>query len=77
MVGDVLLGAVGASKSRPGGASATSSGLGGTGKAKGKGNKEKGPSKDGSAAEKDREVALGRGLRATRMAAVRTAKKGS
>lgn len=80
MVGDVLLGAVGAGKSRPGGgASTTANGAGGgTTKSKGKGSKEKGTaSKESAANEKEREAALGRGLRAARMAAVRAARKGS
>lgn len=77
MVGDVLLGAVGANKPRPGGAAATSSSVGGAGKAKGKATKDKGSSKESNAAEKEREAALGRGLRAARIAAVRTARKGS
>jgi len=76
MVGDVLLGAVGAGKSRPGGAAATTSGPVGAGKPKGKANKEKGL-KESSAADREREAALGRGLRAARMAAARTARKGS
>ena len=76
MVGDVLLGAVGANKPRPGGAASTGSGPGAS-KAKGKASKEKGPSKESGAAEKDKDAALGRGLRVARMAAVRTAKKGS
>ncbi|KAF8315881.1 hypothetical protein DL93DRAFT_816209 [Clavulina sp. PMI_390] len=70
MVGDVLLGAVGA-KARVG-TSSTSGG--GATKSKGKG-KEKGSSKDAAAAE--REASLGRGLRASRIAAVRGSKKGS
>jgi hypothetical protein len=77
MVGDVLLGAVGASKPRPGGAAATSFGPGSATKAKGKASKEKGSSKESNVAEKEREAALGRGLRTARIAAVRTARKGS
>jgi len=76
MVGDVLLGAVGANKPRPGGAASTGSGPGAS-KAKGKASKEKGSSKESGAAEKDKDAAIGRGLRAARMAAVRTARKGS
>lgn len=79
MVGDVLLGAVGAAKSRPGGG--TSSGAnasGGATKSKGKASKEKGgAAKESAASEKEREAALGRGLRTARMAAVRAARKGS
>lgn len=77
MVGDVLLGAVGGGKTRPGGPVAAGNVAGNAAKTKGKGAKEKGASKESSTSEKDREAALGRGLRAARMAAVRAAKKGS
>lgn len=72
MVGDVFLGAAGAGKNRP---SASSGGT--TGKSKGKGAAKEKAAKESSAADKEREAVLGRGLRTARMAAVRAARKGA
>lgn len=73
MVGDMLLGAVGATRSRPTNV-ASGGGGGGTG---GGGGKSKGKGKDkvkDNEKEREKDAAVGRGLRAVRMAAVRAAR---
>lgn len=66
MVGDMLLGAVGATRARPTNVVAA----GTSGKSKGKG---KDKAKDNEK-EREKDAAVGRGLRAVRMAAVRAAR---